>query len=857
MRFLVVDGNSVLSRDFYGIKMLSNKSGQMTNGIYGFLSTFKKLLSEVSPDRIAIAFDLPAPTFRHQLYQGYKSNRKGMPEELFSQLEILKKLLVAMGYKLVSLPGYEADDILGTFASYCEKNNYECVLATGDRDILQLISDNVSVRMTLTKFGKSESILYGEEKVKEEYGTNPINLVDVKALQGDTSDNIPGVKGIGQKTARELISKYQTIDYIYNNLSQLDIKPGVKEKLLSGKGDAYISYKLGKIIKDVPIEINEKDYEPSAPDIAEVRRMFKELEFFSLLDKLENPNDEPLLKVSFKRAKSIEWIKSEILKEKKIVFLADIQDLAVKSILIQISGNVYALEEHQSELLEYLAQVEDVEKVTYNLKILEHITQKRGIEMKGELFDVMLASYLIMPSEKDYSIEQISKLFNLDLPSINCEDNSLLELCERAREVFLVSSLEPILKEKIFENNQNYLLEKVEQPLSEVLASMENIGFVVDKHQLEEYSEELEQELCVMEKCIYDAAGEEFNINSPKQLGIILFEKLGLPKGRRGKTGYSTNAQTLEKLRGSHEIVDGILGYRMLSKLKSTYCDGMIKSIGKDGKIHSSFNQTETRTGRISSTEPNLQNIPVRTERGKIFRKFFKASEGNILIDADYSQIELRVLAHVSQDKNMINAFNNQEDIHTLTASEIMKVSLEDVTAEMRSKAKTINFGILYGMSAYSLSQDLKISCADAQDYIDRYLEHYKGVNDYMNNVIKIAATEGFVETMFHRRRYLPELQSSNYNLRGFGERVARNMPIQGTAADIIKTAMINVFEKLKNKNSKLILQVHDELIVEAPESEADEVKEILKVEMETAVPLLVPLEVNVSVGKTWFDAKS
>lgn len=857
MKFLVVDGNSVLSRAFYGIRMLSNKSGQMTNGIYGFLSTFRKLLSEVSPDRVAIAFDLPDPTFRHKLYDGYKNNRQGMPEELASQLPILKKLLVAMGYKIVSLSGYEADDILGTFASYCENNNFECVIATGDRDLLQLISDNVSVRITITKFGKSESIFYDIKKVEEEYGTSPINLIDVKALQGDTSDNIPGVKGIGQKIARELISKFGSINYIYDNLSELEIKKGIKEKLECGKDSAYLSYELGKIFKNVPIDINEKDYIPKPSDSNEVKKMFTELEFFSLMDQAESPSDIQKDKILLKSVTDNQWLKSEISKEKEIVFLADIQDLIINRIFIKLSEAIYVVNSEQEEILEYLMKLESTEKITYNLKILERAIQKLGIEVKGKFFDVMLAAYLVMPSEKDYSILKISKLLSLTSVDITSQDDSLLEFHEKAKETFLISKSKPILEKEIIQNNQVYLLEKIEQPLSEVLASMENIGFTVDKTCLEKYSDTLSDELNLMEKCIYDAAGEKFNINSPKQLGTVLFEKLGLPKGRKGKTGYSTNAQTLEKLKGSHEIIDGILGYRMLSKLKSTYCDGMIKSIEADGKIHSSFNQTETRTGRISSTEPNLQNIPVRTERGKIFRKFFKASGENFLIDADYSQIELRVLAHVSRDNNMIYAFKNNEDIHTLTASEIMNVPISEVTADMRSKAKTINFGILYGMGAYSLSQDLKISCHDAQRYIDRYLNHYKGVNDYMNNVIKIALEDGYVETMFHRRRYLPELKSSNYNLRGFGERVARNMPIQGTAADIIKIAMINVFKKLKNKASKLILQVHDELIIEAPPNEVQEVKNILKTEMERAVPLSVPMEVNVSVGKTWFDAKN
>ncbi len=839
--------------------MLSNKKGQMTNGIYGFLITFQKLLSEISPQGVLVAFDLPDPTFRHKIYEGYKLARKGMPDELASQLPILKELLNAMGYSTVSCAGFEADDILGTFATYCEKNGFECVLATGDRDILQLVSEKTTVRITVTKFGKSESIFYDLNKVKEEYGTLPQNLVDIKALQGDISDNIPGVKGIGQKIAKELISKFGSIELIYSNIDKLEIKQSLKNKLIAGKESAYMSYALGKIEKNVPIQINSSKYIPAPMNKEAVRKIMSELEFFSLMEKMDLQSFEIESSVELKQIENMDEFLKKISSKKSLIFLADIQDLKLKSIFIEYLNKVYFVNSNHENFhyfVKSLMELETLEKVTYDLKMLQRSFSLLDIKIKGNQFDVMLAAYLLIPSEKDYSLSRLCKLYQLKAPKITKLEAELAEAEEKAKEVFIISQLTPLLKNQIENNHQRYLLNEIEQPLSEVLSSMESVGFLVDKEKLETYSHELESELSTVESCIYDLAGETFNLNSPKQLSYILFEKLGLPKGKKGRKGYSTDAQTLESLRNHHEVVDGILGYRMLSKLKSTYCEGMMKAIEPDGRIHSSFNQTETRTGRISSTEPNLQNIPIRTPRGKEFRKFFKAPEGCVLVDADYSQIELRVLAHVSQDENMIKAFRNHEDIHSITASEIFSIPLKEVTSEMRSRAKTINFGILYGMGAFSLSQDLKMSCQEAQNYIDKYLSHYYGINEYMNNVIQVAKTDGYVETMFLRRRYLPEINSSNYNLRAFGQRVARNMPIQGTAADIIKIAMINVFRKLKETKSKLILQVHDELIVESPKEDAEKIKDILKLEMENAAPLLVPLEVNVSVGKTWFDAK-
>lgn len=839
--------------------MLSNKKGQMTNAIYGFLSTFQKLLKDIEPQRVAIAFDLPQPTFRHNIYADYKATRHKMPDELASQMPILKELLCAMGYKLVSLEGFEADDILGTFASYCEKNNYECVLATGDRDILQLVSSNVTVRIASTKFGKSESIFYDLEKVKEEYGVLPKKLVDIKSLQGDTSDNIPGVKGIGQKTAKDLIGKFGSINYIYENIDNIDIKLSVKNKLIDGKENAYLSYKLGEINKEIPLNIDEQDYIPKEMQFDKVKTIMSDLEFFSFMEKmnLSEPKDSEIIKVEILDVSNSERIIENIVNSKLLNFLVTFENTKMDKLFISHLEKIYILDlkpNNSTNILTSLLENKLVEKITYNFKLLHKSLENFNI--KNE-FDVMLASYLLMPSEKDYDLIRISTIYGIEFPKFEFNNDKLNINNTDLQKIYAISKLKPILESKLKENNQYNLLINIEQPLSKVLADMENRGFEVDKQGLELYEIELAKELEQIESEIYKLSGMEFNINSPKQLGSVLFEKLGLPKGKKGKTGYSTGAQILENLRGYHEVVDLILEYRTLSKLKSTYCDGMIKLITSEGRIHSSFNQTETRTGRISSTEPNLQNIPVRTERGRQLRKFFRAAPEHILIAADYSQIELRVLAHVSDDENMINAFKNDEDIHALTASQILNVPLSMVTPEMRFRAKAVNFGILYGMGAFSLSQDLKISRFDAQNYINRYLSHYQGVDKYMENIIYKAKSQGFVETLFLRRRYLPELNSTNHNLRAFGERVARNMPIQGTAADIIKIAMINVFEKLKNKKSKIILQVHDELIIEASIDETDEIKNLLKYEMENAVKLSVPMKVNVAIGETWFDAKS
>lgn len=859
MKYLVLDGNSILNRAFYGIKMLSNKKGQMTNGIYGFLSTLQKLLSEVSPQAIAVAFDLPKPTFRHKMYDGYKASRKGMPEELASQLPILKEILVAMGYKLVTCEGYEADDILGTFAKYCENKGYECTLATGDRDCLQLVSDHVFVRIAKTKFGKAESILYDKNKIKEDYNVTPTQLIDIKALQGDASDCIPGVKGVGEKTAKILIEKYESIENIYNNIENLDIKPNLKSKLLADKEKAYLSYDLGKINKDVPIEINDSDFIPSEMDTDSLKKIFTELEFFKFMDKIGVSKKVESQKINLDFSQDYSGILKNLEDSGEISIFSEAKsNLIERCCICDGADNYYIFKNIDNNFrifLKKLCENKNISKNVFNLKKFYKSIMPLRINFMGEIFDVLLAAYLLNPEIKEdiFTMAQGHEIFPPDLPEeLTDEEKKCIETC------YFIAKLKDLYKIKIKENNQEHLLTKIEQPLSKVLADMELTGFLIDKEGLEDYGGELNQQLKAAEEEIYKLAGEEFNINSPKQLGIILFEKLNLPKGKKLKSGYSTGAQILEKLRGYHPIINMILEYRALAKLKSTYVDSMVNLITPRGRIHTSFNQTETRTGRISSAEPNLQNIPVRTERGRKLRKYFKSPEGSVLIDADYSQIELRVMAHISGDENMINAFKNDEDIHSITASQIFGVPVSMVTPEMRARSKTVNFGILYGMSAFSLAQDLKISRFDAQNYINKYLEHYSGINNYMNEIILLAKEQGYVETIFHRRRYLPELNSSNFLLRSFGERVARNMPIQGSAADIIKIAMINVYKRLLDEDfkSKIILQVHDELIIESPEDESEEVKKLLKEEMENAVKLNVPLEVHIAVGKTWFDAK-
>lgn len=843
MKLLVVDGNSILNRAFYGIRPLTTKDGQFTNAIYGFLTMLLKIQEDVTPDAVAIAFDLKAPTFRHKAYDGYKANRKGMPEELHQQLQPLKDLLTLLGYKLVTKEGYEADDILGTLSHSCAEKGDECVLATGDRDSLQLVNDKVTVRLASTKGGKANAILYDKDKIMEDYGVTPRQLIEIKAIQGDSSDCIPGVPGIGPKGAGELIQKYGNLDYIYKNIDSLDIKPGMRKKLAENKESAYMSRMLGEIKLDIPIDTNIESYLVNCTDPEGASRMMARLELFSLIDKFHLKETE---------------VKTPVVQKRDYIYTeSDTVDIKDKVYIYSNNGgkaNIEYLYVVEGDKITKTTDIDSVlkssaEKYVYSSKELFAYADKKGFEIENLVFDITLASYLLSPSSSSYDITMLNGEYDVDVyqgeDELLCNIAPMEDLCK-------------VLQEKIKECNQSDLLTNIEIPLARVLSRMENIGFAVDKEGIKSFGESLTKQINELKQEIYESVGKEFNINSPKQLGVALFEDLGLPCKKKTKSGYSTSADVLEGLRNEHPVVGMVLNYRTLSKLNSTYCEGLLKVIGEDGRIHSSFNQTETRTGRISSTDPNLQNIPVRTELGREMRKFFNARNGWMLVDADYSQIELRVLADISKDENMVKAFIENQDIHAITASQVFDMPLDYVTSQMRSKAKAVNFGIVYGIGAYSLAKDIGVSNKEAKNYIDSYLRHYSGIDRYMKEVVEKAKETGYVETTFGRRRYLPELTASNGMTRAFGERVARNAPIQGTAADIIKIAMIKVDKRLTKENleARLILQVHDELIVECPAHETMVVAMILQEEMEKAVKLSVPLVADSAVGENWFEAK-
>ena len=849
MRILVVDGNSIVNRAFYGIRPLTNKDGQFTHAIYGFLTMLNKIQNEENPDAVAIAFDLKAPTFRHKAYSLYKANRKGMPPELASQMPPLKELLGLLGYKIVTCEGYEADDILGTFASACDKSGDECVIATGDRDSLQLASDKTTIHLCTNK----QDIRYTPEKIMEDYGVTPLELIEIKAIQGDTSDNIPGVAGIGPKGAGDLIQKYHSVQYIYDHLDELDIKDGVRKKLTASKENAIMSRMLGEICRTAPIDTDITAYTVEIKDKQACADYMAKLELFSLMEKY-GLTDIPQTEVKAEEAQKLEVVENEanipIKNNDKLYLSFEISDKELKAFAVLINGKVYT--SRDADLFDDILKNPGLKKYTRGSKALFAYADKKGFDAAAIEFDTELAAYLLNPSEKDYSDEHLCMIYDVALPVTDDEDK------KQYRALAVYDKLCEKLENEIKANEQQKLLEEIEIPLAKVLAKMENVGFAVDRQGIADYGSMLSQQIDELEKTIYGQAGGQFNINSPKQLGKVLFEDLGLPVKKKTKSGYSTNAEVLESLRYDNPIVDNVLRYRALAKLNSTYCEGLLKVIADDGRIHSSFNQTETRTGRISSTEPNLQNIPVRTELGREMRKFFCAKDGWLLVDADYSQIELRVLAHISGDENMIEAFKNNDDIHAITASQVFNMPLEMVTPLMRSRAKAVNFGIVYGIGAFSLGKDIGVSMREASQYIKNYLAHYSGVDEYMKRVVERAKLDGYVETMFGRRRYLPELSTGKAMMRAFGERVARNMPIQGTAADIIKIAMVRVDERLKRENmqARLILQVHDELIVEAPEAESEKAAKILQEEMENAVQLSVPLTADAAIGKTWYDAK-
>lgn len=851
MKLMIIDGNSIVNRAFYGIRPLTAPDGTPTNAIYGFLAIFQRLHEELKPDAVAVSFDLKAPTFRHKQYELYKAQRKGMPEELAVQMPLLKETLDAMGIRRYELEGYEADDILGTAAALCESRGWECVIVSGDKDSLQLVSDKTTVCNVKTRMGQTETILYTPERFSEEYGFEPKKMVDLKALMGDSSDNIPGVAGIGEKTALDLIRRFGSVEEIYADVSALDIKDSVRKKLVSGEESARMSYWLATIVRDAPVELSPEDDIWDKDYTAELFSLFKRLGFNKFIEKWGL--DEPETEIEASESKNMPVV--EVNGEEETVTLLD--GLRKREFISVCAANglddieicdgekVYLFSWNRSgeayqELLRVVFSPE-VKKLGHNVKDIMGLLIKEGLSIDGFIFDTALAAYLLASTENDYSLARVSMRFFFE------EKNG-------AEAVWL---LYPVLNAKLEELGMKELYYNIELPLCTVLADMEHRGFFVDRKALYDFGESLNSGISQLQESIWQHAGRNFNINSPKQLGDVLFEELMLPSGKKTKTGWSTNADVLDKLRGKHPIIDEVLEYRMLTKLKSTYADGLLKVISPDGRIHTSFQMTVTATGRLSSTEPNLQNIPVRKKLGAQIRTMFVASPGMTLVDADYSQIELRLLAHISDDKTMRDAFLSGEDFHTVTAANVFGLPREEVTPLMRSRAKAVNFGIVYGISAFSLSQDIGVFPKEAQAYMDAYLEKYHGVRDYMKSVVEQAKNDGYVSTLYGRRRELPELKSSNFNMRSFGERVALNMPIQGTAADIIKLAMVNVYRELEDRGlkAKLILQVHDELIVECPEDEAGIVKEILTEQMENAAKLTVPLIVDAHIGHSWAEA--
>ncbi len=851
MKVMILDGNSIVNRAFYGVRPLNAPDGTPTNAVYGFLAILQRLLDEQRPEAVCVCFDLKAPTFRHKEYEAYKAQRKGMPEELAQQMPILKEMLDAMGIRRYEQEGYEADDLLGTAAAICEREGWHCLVVTGDKDSLQLVSPHTTVCNVKSRMGQTETILYTPERFEEEYGFEPVHIVDLKALMGDSSDNIPGVPGVGEKTAMSLVQKYRSIDTIYKSLASLDVKDGIRKKLAAGEESARMSYHLATILRDVPVAFHpeenrwDQDFTPALYPLLKRLGFQKFIERWQL-EAAECMENEPC---TFGREviepQSEEEIRQVLLMLSEAELLAvscpenlETLELCTKDALYRLSWN--ACGERYNEILRLLFSA-SVRKIGYQVKDLMGQLLKEKLPLGGFVFDTALAAYLLDATGSDYSLPRISARY--------CGRE--LQGAEAVYELY-----EP-LQQKLQENGMEALYREVELPLCEVLADMEAVGFHVDRKALYDFGESLNAGIAELQENIWALAGRNFNILSPKQLGEVLFDELMLPSGKKTKTGWSTSADVLEKLRDKHPIVEQVLEYRMLTKLKSTYAEGLLKVISPDGRIHTNFQMTVTATGRLSSTEPNLQNIPVRKKLGAQIRNMFVASPGMCLVDADYSQIELRILAHISDDLTMQEAFRSGEDFHRVTASNVFNVPLEEVTPLLRSRAKAVNFGIVYGISAYSLSQDIGVWPNEAKAYMDAYLDKYHGVRDYMKAIVEQAKNDGYVSTIYGRRRDLPELKSSNFNMRSFGERVALNMPIQGTAADIIKIAMVNVYQRLRQEQleARLILQVHDELIVECPEREADFVQQILKEEMEQACDLRVPLTVDVHCGHSWAEA--
>ena len=850
MNLMILDGNSIVNRAFYGVRPLSAPDGTPTNAVYGFLAILRRLLDEIGPDALCVAFDLKDPTFRHRAYEGYKAQRRPMPEELAAQMPLLKEVLDAMGVRRYELSGYEADDILGTAASICEARGWRCTVVTGDKDSLQLISDGTTVCNVRTAKGQTDTILYTPERFREEYGFAPEKMVDLKALMGDSSDNIPGVPGIGEKTALELVRRWGGIEEIYAALPELDVKEGVRKKLAEGEESARFSYWLATIFRNAPLDFAPEDNLWHEDYTAALYPLFKRLGFNKFIEKwgVEPPEDAKSVETEYAGLRRVELASAE-----DAAALIEALDGCERIALVPVDGleSIELCDGHAVYTASWtlcgeaynalLRKAASKKLVSANVKDFIRLLLDEGLNTDGFVFDTALAGYLIDATDGDYSPARLSARY-------------LGYEAEGAEAAWLL--YEP-MEQKLRELGMDALYYSAELPLCRVLAEMERKGFLVDRKALYEFGESLNEQIDALQRGIWDLAGHEFNINSPKQLGEVLFDELMLPSGKKTKTGWSTNAEVLEKLIGKHEIIGQILDYRMLTKLKSTYAEGLLKVIAPDGRIHTSFQMTVTATGRLSSTEPNLQNIPVRKSLGAQIRRMFVAAPGNVLVDADYSQIELRLLAHISGDKAMQEAFLSGEDFHAVTASKVFNVPLEEVTSALRSRAKAVNFGIVYGISAFSLAQDIHVRPYEAKEYMEAYLDKYHGVRDYMKEVVARAREDGYVSTLFGRRRALPELKSGNFNTRAFGERVALNMPIQGTAADVIKLAMVNAAKRLRSEGMKaqLILQVHDELIVECPEEEAERVEKLLREEMEGAVSLSVPLSCEAKSGRSWAEA--
>ncbi len=828
---IIIDGNSIVNRAYYGVRPLSTKTGIPTNAIFGFMNIMLKYIDEYKPDYLCVAFDLKAPTFRHKMYEAYKAQRKGMPDDLAEQMPHLKEVLSAMNILQLSLEGYEADDIIGTVSRICDENNLRCNIVTGDKDDLQLASKNTHVLLTTTRMGQTTTEELDSDGVFEKYSVTPEEFIAVKALMGDSSDNIPGVKGIGEKTAFDLLNHFHSLDNLYADIESDYIKKAAREKLIAGKDDAYMCYKLCTIDKNVPIDFKIEDALYKEADNAALSKKLEELELRKIAERLCTPVHKEV-KEAEKPIEATDEIISDAKKHDSFYFILNEEQIEFCTDKKAYTANITSLKS--------VLENEKIKKYTHEYKKTRHILSEKGISLSGEYYDSEIAAYIIDPSRSEYNINELFALYDLPLSAVSLPDLAVKQT------------------EEISNRGQLSLLNDIELPLENVLYSMEVSGFKIDRDELYKFAKMLGERICALENAIYFMAGGEININSTKQLGKLLFEDMGLPVIKKTKTGYSTDSSVLEKLRGKHEIIDLIIEYRHLAKLKSTYADAFLPLLDEEGRIRSTLKQTVTATGRISSAEPNLQNIPVRTEIGREIRKMFVAKEGHLLVGADYSQIELRVLAHMAQDKVMQDAFINDDDIHTITATQVFNVPDFLVTDDMRSRAKTVNFGIIYGQSEFSLAGELKISRKEAKEYIDSYFNHYSGVKSYMETTIEKARADGFVTTVFGRRRYIPELSAKNFNLRSFGERAAMNAPIQGTAADIIKIAMVKVYDALREKcpEARLILQVHDELICEVPEEKAQTVADILKEEMENAVSLSVPLRADVKIGRSWYETK-